>query len=48
MLGTVMAANVFFVIIPNHWKLVRAKEGGEPPDPAGTRAARAAPCTTTT
>ena len=33
MLGTIMAANVFFVIIPNHWKLVRAKEAGEPPDP---------------
>ncbi len=34
MLGTIMAANVFFVIIPNHWKLVRAKEAGEEPDPA--------------
>jgi uncharacterized membrane protein len=33
MLGTVMAANVFFVIIPAHWELVRAKERGEPPDP---------------
>jgi uncharacterized membrane protein len=33
MLGTVMAGNVFFVIIPNHWKLVRAKEAGEEPDP---------------
>jgi uncharacterized membrane protein len=29
-----MAANVFFVIIPVHWKLVRAKEAGEEPDPA--------------
>jgi uncharacterized membrane protein len=28
-----MAANVFFVIIPMHWKLVRAKEAGEEPDP---------------
>jgi uncharacterized membrane protein len=34
MLGTIMAANVFFVIIPMHWKLVRAKEAGEEPDPA--------------
>jgi uncharacterized membrane protein len=33
MLGTIMAANVFFVIIPMHWKLVRAKEAGEEPDP---------------
>jgi uncharacterized membrane protein len=29
-----MAGNVFFVIIPNHWKLVRAKEAGREPDPA--------------
>jgi len=34
MLGTIMAANVFFVIIPMHWKLVRAKEAGLAPDPA--------------
>ena len=34
MLGTIMVANVFFVIIPMHWKLVRAKEAGEEPDPA--------------
>jgi uncharacterized membrane protein len=33
MLGTVMVANVFFVIIPMHWKLVRAKEAGREPDP---------------
>jgi len=33
MLGTVMVANVFFVIIPNHWKLIRAKEDGREPDP---------------
>src|SRR6185503_16132644 len=33
MLGTVMVANVFFVIIPAHRELVRAKERGEPPDP---------------
>jgi uncharacterized membrane protein len=34
MLGTIMAANVFFVIIPAHWELVRAKEAGRQPDPA--------------
>jgi uncharacterized membrane protein len=33
MLGTIMVANVFFVIIPAHWQLVRAKERGEAPDP---------------
>jgi uncharacterized membrane protein len=32
MLGTIMAANVFFVIIPAHWELVRAKEAGREPD----------------
>jgi uncharacterized membrane protein len=39
MLGTIMAANVFFVIIPAHWELIRAKEEGREPDPApGLRA----------
>jgi uncharacterized membrane protein len=39
MLGTIMFANVFFVIIPAHWGLVRAKEAGLEPDPApGLRA----------
>ena len=39
MLGTIMVANVFFVIIPAHWELVRAKEAGREPDPApGIRA----------
>jgi uncharacterized membrane protein len=39
MLGTIMAANVFFVIIPAHWDLVRAKEAGREPAPApGVRA----------
>jgi uncharacterized membrane protein len=33
MLGTIMAANVFFVIIPAHWQLIRAKEAGREPDP---------------
>ena len=34
MLGTIMAANVFFVIIPAHRKLVAAMEEGREPDPA--------------
>jgi uncharacterized membrane protein len=34
MLGTAMAGNVFFVIIPAHWELIRAKEAGRDPDPA--------------
>ena len=39
MLGTIMAANVFFTIIPAHWELVRAKQEGREPDPApGLRA----------
>ena len=33
MLGTMMAANVLFVIIPAQRKLVEAKERGEAPDP---------------
>ena len=33
MLGTIMVANVFFVIIPGHWELVKAKEAGREPDP---------------
>ncbi len=33
MLGTLMAANVLFVIIPSQRKLVEAKERGEAPDP---------------
>jgi uncharacterized membrane protein len=33
MIGTVMAANVFFVIIPAHRELIRAKEAGREPDP---------------
>src|SRR5207247_2347026 len=39
LLGTIMAANVFFTIIPAHRKLIRAKEAKEDPDPApGLRA----------
>jgi uncharacterized membrane protein len=34
MLGTIMAANVFFVIIPAHRKLVAAMEERREPDPA--------------
>ena len=34
MLGTMMVGNVFFVIIPAHWELVRAKQDGRDPDPA--------------
>jgi uncharacterized membrane protein len=34
MLGTIMAANVLFNIIPAHWELIRAKEAGQAPDPA--------------
>ena len=33
MLGTIMAANVLFVIIPGHWELIKAKEAGREPDP---------------
>ncbi len=33
MIGTMMAANVFFVIIPAHWEFVRAKQAGRTPDP---------------
>ncbi|HEY8646240.1 MAG TPA: urate hydroxylase PuuD [Gaiellaceae bacterium] len=33
MVGTMMVGNVFFVIIPAHWKLIRAKEAGRDPDP---------------
>jgi uncharacterized membrane protein len=34
MLGTIMAANVFFSIIPAHRALIAAKEAGRDPDPA--------------
>jgi uncharacterized membrane protein len=33
MIGTIMVANVFFVIIPAHWELIRAKQAGREPDP---------------
>jgi len=34
MLGTIMAANVLFNIIPAHWELIRAKEAGREPHAA--------------
>jgi uncharacterized membrane protein len=40
MLGTIMAANVLFVVIPAHWELIRAKEDGREPDPAPAIAAK--------
>ena len=40
MLGTIMAANVFFSIIPAHWELIRAKEAGREPNPAPALAAK--------
>ena len=33
MIGTMIVGNVFFVIIPAHWELVRAKQAGREPDP---------------
>ena len=33
MIGTIMVGNVFFVIIPAHWELIRAKQAGRAPDP---------------
>ena len=33
MLGSIMAANVLFVIMPGHWELVNAKKEGREPDP---------------
>jgi uncharacterized membrane protein len=37
-IGTMMVANVFFVIIPAHWELVRARQAGrEPSAAAGAR-----------
>ena len=41
MIGTVMAANVFVVIIPAHWELIHAKQAGREPDPAAGDRGRA-------
>ena len=40
MLGTMMVGNVFFMIIPAHWELVRAKRAGREPDPAANERAK--------
>jgi uncharacterized membrane protein len=40
MLGTIMVGNFFFVIIPAHWELVRAKQAGRDPDPAANERAK--------
>jgi len=40
MVGTIMSANVLFVIIPAHRKLVAAMEAGKEPDPAPLLAAK--------
>ena len=40
MIGTMMVGNVFFVIIPAHWELVRAKEQGRQPDPVWNERAK--------
>jgi uncharacterized membrane protein len=40
MLGTMMVGNVFFVIIPAHWELVRAKQAGRDPDPVHNERAK--------
>jgi uncharacterized membrane protein len=40
MLGTIMAANVFFVIIPAQWDLIRAKQAGREPDAAAALEAK--------
>jgi uncharacterized membrane protein len=40
MLGTIMVGNVFFVIIPAHWGLIRAKEAGREPDPVPAQRAK--------
>jgi uncharacterized membrane protein len=40
MLGTIMVANVFFVIIPAQRALVRVKQENREPDPAGALAAK--------
>jgi uncharacterized membrane protein len=40
MIGTMMVGNVFFVIIPAHWDLVRAKQAGREPDPVWNERAK--------
>jgi uncharacterized membrane protein len=40
MIGTMMVGNVFFVIIPAHFELVRAKQEGREPDPVWNERAK--------
>lgn len=40
MIGTMMVGNVFFVIIPAHWELVRAKQASHEPNPAANERAK--------
>ena len=47
-LGTIMTANVFFIIIPNQKKVVAALLKGEAPDPSSASRRSSARCTTTT
>ena len=42
MIGTMMVGNVFFVIIPGHWELIRAKRAGREPDPGAGHQGQAA------
>jgi uncharacterized membrane protein len=40
MLGTIMVANVFFIIIPGQREMVRAKQDGREPDPQAAKRAK--------
>ena len=46
LIGTIMAANVFMVIIPNQRKITAALLKGEKPDPRLAPSASSARCTT--
>ena len=48
LIGTMMVASVFIVIIPNQRKTVAALIEGRTPDPAWGEQASSARCTTTT
>ena len=48
LVGTIMAANVFVVIIPDQKKMIAGKMAGREPDPRRARAASSARSTTTT
>ena len=47
-IGTIMAANVFFVIIPSQRKMVRAMRAGQSPDAGTASAPNSAASTITT